>query len=155
QIFILGVFLFLIFARESNVNYLNHYTRYELDKFMTLNIINEIQKQNGLTNDKPVYFFGRLIGYDNLITDKKDYPNVISSPNLAGLEALGRSIYILGEGTIQGFFDYLNYPITLLNYQSPELVDKAQIDGKNMPSYPMEGYVKTFDDYIIVKFGDN
>lgn len=152
-IFILGIFLFLIFAKETNINYLNHYRRYELDKFMTLNIINEIQKQNGLTNNKPIYFFGRFIGYDNLTTDKKDYPNVTFS---SGIEVVGKSMYTIDfYGSIPGFFNYLNYPITLLENKFPELVDKAKMDGKDMPSYPIEGYVKTFDDYIVVKLGDN
>lgn len=152
-VFIFAIFLFLIFAKETNINYLNHYRRYELDKFMTLNIINEIQKQNGLTNNKPIYFFGRFIGYDNLTTDKKDYPNVTFS---SGIEVVGKSMYTIDfYGDIPVFFNYLNYPITLLENKFPELVDKAKMDGKDMLSYPMEGYVKTFDDYIVVKLGDN
>ena len=150
-IFILSVYIFLIQARDTNYNYQNHYIRYELDKFITLNIIKEIQKVTE-SYDKPIYFAGRLNGYEHLKTDKKDYRSVNFN---SGNEIIGWSIYIADfYGDVPGFFKFLGFPINLLEFNNKMLLKQAEYNALSMPSYPKDGFVKDFDDYIIVKLSE-
>ena len=151
-VFILSIYIFLIQARDTNYNYQNHYTRYELDKFITLNIIKEIQKVAG-SYDKPIYFSGRLNGYEHLKTDKKDYED-INFTN--GHEIIGWSIYIADfYGDVPGFYKFLGFPINLLEYSNKIfLTNQAKYNAQSMPAYPKEGFVRDFDDYIIVKLSE-
>ncbi|WP_307972439.1 hypothetical protein [uncultured Brachyspira sp.] len=151
-VFILSIYIFLIQARDTNYNYQNHYTRYELDKFITLNIIKEIQKVAG-SYDKPIYFSGRLNGYEHLKTDKKDYKDI----NFAnGYEIIGWSIYIVGlYSAVPTFFKFLGFPINLLEFNNKTfLINQAKYNAQSMPAYPKEGFVRYFDDYIIVKLSE-
>lgn len=149
-VFLLCIFVFLIQSRDTNYNFQNHYLRYELDKFMTFNIINEIQKQNGSTDSKPIYFSGKFEGYDKLKVDHKYYKDLVISN---GIEVIGMSIYSIDfYGDVPGFFNFLGFPIRLM--QDSTLISKAQNDSLMMPAYPYEGFVKTFDDYIVVKLSD-
>ena len=151
-IFILSIYIFLIQARDTNYNYQNHYIRYELDKFITLNIIKEIQKV-AESYDKPIYFSGRLNGYEHLKTDKKDYED-INFTN--GHEIIGWSIYIADfYGDVPGFYKFLGFPINLLEYSNKIfLTNQAKYNAQSMPAYPKEGFVRDFDDYIIVKLSE-
>ena len=151
-IFILSIYIFLIQARDTNYNYQNHYIRYELDKFITLNIIKEIQKV-AESYDKPIYFSGRLNGYEHLKTDKKDYED-INFTN--GHEIIGWSIYIADfYGDVPGFYKFLGFPINLLEYSNKIfLTNQAKYNALSMPSYPKDGFVREFDDYIIVKLSE-
>lgn len=151
-VFILSIYIFLIQARDTNYNYQNHYTRYELDKFITLNIIKEIQKV-AESYDKPIYFSGRLNGYEHLKTDKKDYKNVNFTN---GNEIIGWSIYIADfYGDVPGFFKFLGFPINILEFSDKIfLINQAKHNALSMPSYPKDGFVRDFDDYIIVKLSE-
>ena len=151
-VFILSIYIFLIQARDTNYNYQNHYIRYELDKFITLNIIKEIQKV-AESYDKPIYFSGRLNGYEHLKTDKKDYKDI----NFAnGYEIIGWSIYIVGlYSAVPTFFKFLGFPINLLEFNNKTfLINQAKYNAQSMPAYPKEGFVRDFDDYIIVKLSE-
>ncbi|WP_288519844.1 glucosyltransferase domain-containing protein [uncultured Brachyspira sp.] len=153
-VFILSIYIFLIQARDTNYNYQNHYTRYELDKFITLNIIKQIQKV-AESYDKPIYFSGRLNGYEHLKTDKKDYKDVNFSN---GYELIGRSIYIdvpAFYSDVPGFFKFLGLQINLLEFINNKiLLKQAEYNALSMPSYPKDGFVRDFDDYIIVKLSE-
>ena len=150
-VFILSIYIFLIQARDTNYNYQNHYTRYELDKFITLNIIKEIQKV-AESYDKPIYFSARLNGYEHLKTDKKDYEDINFSN---GYELIGSSIYIdvpAFYSDVPGFFKFLGFQINLLEFSNNKiLLKQAEYNALSMPSYPKDGFVRDFDDYIIVK----
>ena len=146
-VFILSIYIFLIQARDTNYNYQNHYTRYELDKSIALNIIKEIQKV-AESYYKPIYFAGELNGYEYLKTDKKDYKNVNFTN---GYEIIGWSIYITD---FPSFFKFLGFPINLLEFNNKILLKQAEYNALSMPSYPKDGFVKDFDDYIIVKLSE-
>lgn len=135
-VFILSIYIFLIQARDTNYNYQNHYTRYELDKFTILNIIKEIQKV-AESYDKPIYFSGRFNGYEHLKTDKKDY----DVP----------SFYY----DVPRFCKLLGLQINLLEFINNKiLLKQAEYNALSMPSYPKDGFVRDFDDYIIVKLSE-
>ena len=150
-VFILSIYIFLIQARDTNYNYQNNYIRYELDKFITLNIIKEIQKVTE-SYDKPIYFSGRLNGYEHLKTEKKDYKNVNFTNG-----TIGWTFYIsYYQMSIQipGFFEFLGFPINLLEFNNEILLEQAEYNAISMPAYPKDGFVRDFDDYIIVKLSE-
>ena len=151
-IFILSLYIFLIQARDTNYNYQNHYIRYELDKFIALDIIKEIQKV-AESYDKPIYLAGELNGYKHLKTDKKDYKNIDFSNDF---EAIGITLH--DSYSMPGFFEFLGFPINLLKYNvkfnNEILLKQAEYNALSMPSYPKDGFVKDFDDYIIVKLSE-
>ena len=150
-VFVLSIYIFLIQARDTNYNYQNNYIRYELDKSIALNIIKEIQKVTK-SYDKPIYFSGRLNGYKHLKTDKKDYHSVNFN---SGHESIGWSIYINDfYADVPGFFKFLGFPINLLEFNNKILLEQAEYNAISMPAYPKDGFVKDFDDYIIVKLSE-
>ncbi|WP_302368401.1 glucosyltransferase domain-containing protein [Brachyspira aalborgi] len=148
-VFILSIYIFLIQARDTNYNYQNHYTRYELDKFIALNIIKEIQKVTEPYN-KPIYFAGELNGYEHLKTYKKDYKNINFSNEIEAIGSTLNNIY-----SIPGFFEFLGFQIDMLeSINNKILLKQAESNALSMPSYPKDGFVKDFDNYIIVKLSE-
>ena len=148
-VFILSIYIFLIQARDTNYNYQNNYTRYELDKFIALNIIKEIQKVTEQYN-KPIYFAGELNGYEHLKTYKKDYKNINFSNEIEVIGSTLNNIY-----SIPGFFEFLGFQIDMLeSINNKILLKQAEYNAQSMPAYPKEGFVRDFDDYIIVKLSE-
>ena len=85
--------------------------------------------------------------------NKKDYKD-INFTN--GHEIIGWSIYIADfYGDVPGFFKFLGFPINILEFSDKIfLTNQAKYNAQSMPAYPKEGFVRDFDDYIIVKLSE-
>ena len=116
------------------------YLRYEADVRTAYNIMYEIEKQDGSLK-KPVVFIGPFSGSANInmgyvifehdrwnIPDRMEYSN-----------------------RIIGFIEQLGYNMEAVSSQSD--LDKALYESQKMPSYPKEGSIRVFDNFVVVKFG--
>ncbi len=116
------------------------YLRYEADVRTAYNILNEIEKQDGSIK-KPVVFVGPFsgsadirMGYIIFEHDRWNLPD--------------RMEY---STRIIGFYKQLGYNLQPVSSKSD--LDDALTESQKMPSYPKEGSIKTFDNFVIVKFG--
>jgi hypothetical protein len=134
------VLIVLLQTKEINRLLYWEYLRYEADVRTAYNIIDEIEKQDGSIK-KPVVFIGPFrtsanirMGYSVFEHDRWNLPERMVYPD-----------------RIISFMRQLGYNVRAVSSQNE--LDKALYEAKNMQSYPKEGSIRAFKDFIVVKFG--
>jgi len=134
------VLIVLYQTKDLSRSFYFEYLRYEADLRTTYNIIDEIEKKDGSIK-KPVVFIGPFSGSANI-----RFGYVVFDHDRWNIPE--RMLY---PGRIKRFFHQLGYNIQTVTSQSD--LNKALDESQNMPSYPKEGSVKIFNNFVLVKFG--
>jgi hypothetical protein len=134
---LLVVWVVFFQSREMNNTFNLDYQRYQRDVMIMHSIVQEI----GLGEARPVLFVGHA-------------PNPLITMEFAGLSIFDVSrdtpYHELYSSWIHVFFEAHHFPIT-----RPVHVDTAELQFRmlGMPNWPHDGFVREFDDYIIVRLG--
>ena len=134
---LLVVWVVFFQSREMNNTFHLDYQRYQRDVMIMHSIIQEI----GLSEERPVLFIGHV-------------PNPLVAMEFAGLSIFDVSrdtpYYELYTSWIHVFFEAHHFPIT-----RPIHVDTAELQFRifDMPSWPHDGFVREFDEYVVVRLG--
>jgi len=136
------VWVVLFQSREMNQIFWLDYQRYRRDVM----IMNTIVSDGGILQDKPVIFVGTI-------------PDLLPKREIAGF-----SIFDFGRGVAQhielfdwqhyAFFRVHNFPISQPNVED---VDIALLSAQvaDMPSWPDDGYIREFEEYIVIRLGSS
>ena len=107
----------------------------QLDMEMGYKIGTDIQAAaNSTAPSQPIVFVGRY-----------QHP----AENIYRLDASGQSIFYRNRTVYPTF--YLRYLGFNFIHANDQVVEEAEKRAKSMPAYPLEGYVQTYDDMIIIK----
>lgn len=135
---VIGVIV-IIQSKELSQAFYNDYKRYEQDKQIAIQTASIINYE--CDNEKPVVFIGAMPKYKNINYGQTNGNSVVNW----GIKAFGEnSTELLNFMQMYGFY---------FNQATDEQVKDAETKIENMPSYPKKGYIKEFDNYILVNFG--
>ncbi|MEF9989232.1 MAG: glucosyltransferase domain-containing protein [Christensenellaceae bacterium] len=145
----LVIVVFLVFynTKEMTQNFTIDYLKYQLDSKKAYSINEEIQKISDNAYSKPVIFLGANGEYNNI-------------GRLEIHDSIGKSIfnYNVYEPTpnsyrLSKFFACEGFQYI---YATPEQTTQALAEKSlaDMPSWPKDGSIQEFNDYIIVKLGE-
>jgi len=136
------VFL-LVLSQTKDLNqwFYNDYRRFEIDKTNIIHISQTIEKNYGRNVQKPIVFTGNPGQYENI---KRNQTN--------GFSFLNWSIGAFGENSTELLKFMKIYGYNFVQATNVQVSD-AKLKSKDMPSWPMKGYISEFSDYIVVNFG--
>lgn len=136
--------LALMYARYSNVCYLEA-TLIQSQTISYLNqMITRIRSVEGYTNETPIVFINEYEKYDSGWINYSVFEAVSTIPYTNSIDA-----YVNGYAWATFMANWNGY-----NPVRGNIDDYSDnIDVAQMPSYPDDGSIKMFDDVIIVKFG--
>ncbi len=140
---ILSLFVFIIVVIQSknlNQRFYNDYKRYCQDKQVAIQTATIINYE--FDNSKPIVFLGGLGAYPNIEVGQTNGLSVINWGVLAFRE---NSTELLNFMMMHGY---------AFNQATDEQVEDAKKKSADMAVYPKKGYIKEFEDYIAVKFGE-
>lgn len=128
-------------SREMEGIFLADYQRAALDRQKAGYINYEVEKYDW--QHKPVIYVGYAEDY--LATREQD--------------PLSSYFHFFGQWTELENHNYISFYMSGLGYIYPVGLEKGMLEealqiSKGQPSYPMEGYVTEYDNYIVVKLGD-
>lgn len=141
--FVLVIAAWVVFtqSREMNKFFYLDYQRYKRDVFIMESIVHDL---GGLERSKPVIFIGFV-------------PETLPMRDTAGFSSLNfrrtkGGWWEVRTERIYPFFEMHGYPI---NYPEADKLDESTIRAQisDMEDWPASGYIKEFDDYVIVKMG--
>lgn len=135
----LVIFIIVVIqTKEMNQAFFNDYQRYVQDREIAIQIATIINYE--FDNTKPIVYLGEIPKYDNIKYIQSNGMSVINW----GVRAFGEN-----NTELLNFMKMNGYTFKQAN---DEQMETAKKDAINMPSYPHNGYIEEFDDYIIVKF---
>lgn len=141
---LLVVLIILYSTKHMNQVFYTDYQRYQLDIAKMNSIVEEIQMNNDDDFQKEIVFIGIPENYNLKIGDTEGY-SIFQFGRFYGLENELRN-----SRRIFSFINLHGYNIKQLkNMDEQEIITNAS----GMQHYPNKGYVKDFDDYLIVKLG--
>lgn len=146
-------FCILYQTRESNEYYQLDYKRFLRDQDVARTINYDLQKMVGVTPDLPVIFLGQPEQYGDI-----EIEGEVAFVTIYGNNREGESIRIHRFFSMLGYEypDVVDGEITIFNIEertNNQMIADARSETKKMPCYPYDGYIKVFDDKIIIKLG--
>lgn len=132
-------------TRDLNQWFYNEYIKYQKDLKVAYQLAEDIEKNSNNLN-KPIVFIGDF---------EKDF-YAINTP--IGSQSNGLSVLWWGKDAFEEngtelikFIDSLGY-----NFRIPTdaQCEEASKLSKEMNTYPKEGYIKEFEDFIVVKISE-
>jgi len=135
----------LVFYQSKYVNqvFFVDYLRYQYDVEKMHRIAEEVTKvQNG--RHKGLVFIGKPEDYNLKIGEVEGY-SIFQWDRFAGPQSEFKSDRIFRFMNMHGYF-----------FEEKDVFDRQSVidQSRDMPSYPLEGFVKDEEDYIIVKIGE-
>ena len=143
RLFVLIFSIWIVFTQTRDINRLFDidYKKYRSDVYVMETIFHDL---GGLGTQKPIVFIGFAPG----VAYSDESTIVISNLNFRRFGGDPET----NPGYIHRFFTYHGLPIRAADPRSLDLdVIRAQIDG--MSNWPQDGYIREFDEYVIVKLG--
>lgn len=141
------VLMLLLQLRDINLWFYKDWANYQKNVYAIHNIATDLYAEFSV-EEKPVCFVNR--DYDSLLMSWDDelmQTEIGESPIVSSVAFLSD---ITSDATFQLFemqeYDKLIHPTV-------EQAEKALTLSKDMPGYPKEGYIKEFDDIIVVNLG--
>ncbi|MCL2051107.1 MAG: glucosyltransferase domain-containing protein [Lachnospiraceae bacterium] len=123
------VYLVILQTKEQTLIFDMDYKRYQKDIHIMETIVYDLGK---FDQNKPLAFTGEI-------------PRL----NIKGVDSHIQT-FSLGSEITKLFFDFHGYPIMISNLDERIISEQAQ----GMSAWPADGYIKDFDDYIIIKLGN-
>lgn len=122
------------------------------DEMTAAMIVSELGKITSANQEKPVIF----IGHRNAMINNSCYEYAYGCGTYTVFSAFAMDYafepyYYFSSNRILGFFRTMGFQ----TFQKPrkEMMPSAYVDSEDMPIWPLEGSIREFDDYIIVKLG--
>jgi len=136
----IALWLTLFQTREMNIIFFLDYQRYQRDVMVMNTIIHDL---NGLERDKPIVFVGLL-------------PNGLPINEVAGATLFNWSRSGTSHGelhTSRLFYFFGMHGFTINRFTQPIDIDQLRLQIAEMEMWPADGYIREFEDYVIVRLG--
>lgn len=123
------------------------------DEMMTTAIVKDLGAFPAAFLGKPVIFWGHREAMTNLVCSEPDRTNACVFISAYEVQYFFEPKYFFSTYRIIGYLNTLGYD----RFCGPtaEMMPSAYEQGADMPAYPCTGYINEFDDYIIVKLGED
>lgn len=122
------------------------------DEMMTTVIVSDLGKFPASGMGKPVIFWGHREALTNPVCSEPDRTDACVFISAYEVQYFFEPRYFFSTYRIIGYWKTLGYD--WFCGPTAEMMPLAYEHGADMPSYPCTGYIKEFDDYIIVKLGE-
>lgn len=147
---VMVAFLVLFQSRDLSLWFYNNYRRFEMDKNNFQTMVNKVESKFGRDISKPIVVVGEVPPYRTLRNDEYPFnylpsrygPGECNGKNRFSAVGIKREFYLFAKH-VCGFVCVL---------PTPEQVAEAEavLKQNQQPAWPLEGYIREYDQYIIV-----
>lgn len=122
------------------------------DEMMTTVIVKDLGAFPASSVGKPIIFWGHREALTNAACSKPDRTHASIFISAYEVQYFFEPKYFFSTYRIIGYWNTLGYD--WFCGPTVEMMSLAYEQGEDMPAYPCTGYIKEFDDYIIIKLGE-
>jgi hypothetical protein len=158
-------------VRDLNLWFYNDFRRFEMDRIHFVNLAENIERHCGRYPAKPVVFVGQPADYYNLLGDKEKkllifswlpenfLPRHLRVGHVNGYSLFNRKGGESLDGTPLGHPEFFRFmEIYGFKFSKPTINQASQamewLSKNKIPSYPQDGFVKEFPEFVIVNMGN-